>query len=495
MQKKVTLVALFTACLALAGPKVTILENNSQSTVFEVTVPGVEITPVVVEGEQFSQLTLPGEVMAVLEEGKPQVPKVSVLLAIPTGAQVTARVVAKETKQLKVADVYPLQPPLTEDQEPGPLVVDRSFYARDVNYPGYDISVIGTAVWRDLDVANIQVYPVQVNPARGEIEVVSKMRVEVSYSGGGYPAHVARWLIPTYGRFIDNFSELYLESETDYTEGDRYLVFCHSNYSTNPWLDSLLYWVKKRGYEVRKVTKSSFTAAEIKDSVNTEYNRHTPHVLQFVLLVGEYAEVPMGSMTGVSKSDFYYSELTGDNYPEITVARLSPSSTGDLENQIKKILKFQKEPPTTNDWLTKLNMVAHSQSYPGKYSACIRGVYNMSKPYYDYDTDTIMGKFLGNPAVASAVNNGTGIILYRGHGGTTEWASWGTSGSWTNSNVSALTNGDLTPVSYHFACNCGDISSGTCHIEAWMRKYPGGSVSALSATQPSYTLPNHGQCS
>ncbi|OYD17429.1 hypothetical protein CH330_00140, partial [candidate division WOR-3 bacterium JGI_Cruoil_03_51_56] len=28
-----------------------------------------------------------------------------------------------------------------------------------------------------------------------------------------------------------------------------------------------------------------------------------------------------------------------------------------------------------------------------------------------------------------------------------------------------------------------------------MRKYPGGSVSALSATQPSYTLPNHGQCS
>ena len=28
-----------------------------------------------------------------------------------------------------------------------------------------------------------------------------------------------------------------------------------------------------------------------------------------------------------------------------------------------------------------------------------------------------------------------------------------------------------------------------------MRKYPGGAVSALGATQASYTLPNHGQCS
>ncbi|OYD14056.1 hypothetical protein CH330_09635, partial [candidate division WOR-3 bacterium JGI_Cruoil_03_51_56] len=42
--------------------KITMLEQNAARTVFEVTVPGVEITPVVVEGEQFSQLTLPGEV-------------------------------------------------------------------------------------------------------------------------------------------------------------------------------------------------------------------------------------------------------------------------------------------------------------------------------------------------------------------------------------------------------------------------------------------------
>jgi hypothetical protein len=119
----------------------------------------------------------------------------------------------------------------------------------------------------------------------------------------------------------------------------------------------------------------------------------------------------------------------------------------------------------------------------------------MPKPYYDYDCDTIMGQYLGNPAVATATNNGTGILIYRGHGSTTSWSSWGTTGSWTNSNVTALTNGDLTPVTYHFACTCGDISSATCHIESWMRKYPGGAASALSATQPSYTYPNHGQCS
>ncbi len=476
--------------------KVTIVEQSFGRTTFEVTVPGVEVAVEVVKGEEFSRVTLPGEVFAVLEQGKPQVPKVSVLLAIPTGASVSARVLSRESETFKVDNIYPLQPPLLEGEKPGPLVLDREFYSQEVSYPGLDARVIETGRWRDLDVANIQVYPVQVNPGKGEVEVASRIRIRVDYSGGRYPARIAEWMISYYGSYIDNFAEVRLRPETDYTPGCRYLVFCHDNYATNPYLvDSLLGWVKQRGYETRMIAKPSFTAAEIKDSVSTEYDRHTPAVLRFVLLVGEYAEVPMGSMTGVSKSDFYYSELSGDNYPEVCIARLSPDSVGDLENQIRKVLKYQKDPPATNDWLTKLNMAAHSQNYPGKYSACIRGIYNMPKPFYDYDTDTLMGQFVGNPAVKTAVESGTGMMIYRGHGSTTSWSGWGTSGSWTNDNVAALTNGDLTPVTHHFACNSGDIRHGTCHIEAWRRKYPGGAVSALSATQPSFTYPNHGQCS
>ena len=477
--------------------RVSILENSTSRTVFEVSVPGLDVSPVSVEGDEYSRLSLPGDVFAVLDEGRPELPKVSVLLAIPTGASVSARAEVLETSILEAANVYPLQPPLLDGDEPGPLVIDPDFYARDLSYPGFDVKVIETGVWRDLHVANLQVYPVQVNPARGEVTVASRIRVSVDYSGGTYPTRVAGWMIPTYAAFIDNLGSLRLEPQPDYTEGVRYLVFCHQDWASHSWLhDSLLGWVRRRGYDVRVITKSSFTATEVQDSIKQEYDRHSPALLQYVLLVGEHYQIPTGSYYGVGKSDFYYADIDppgGDKYPEINLARLSPGSATDLENQVRKILKYQKQ-PAPGSWLDRMTFVAHREQYPGKYSGCVRGVYYMPKPYWQPDIDTIMGQYKNNADVASAVNAGIGILAYRGHGDAQIWAGWCGS-SWSNTEVAALNNGDMTPVTQHWACICGDISVGECHTEAWMRKYPGGAVSALGATQASYTFPNHGQCS
>ena len=483
------------------GAYITVLEQNAGRTVFEVSVPGLELTPVITEKGKFSRLSLPGEVMAVIEEGKPEVPKVSVLLAIPSGARVSAQVVEKETKRLPVARVYPLQPPLLDGEEPGPTAFDQGFYGRDVSFPGYDVKLIETGVWRDLHVANLQVYPVQVNPARAEVEVASRIRVEVDYSGGIYPTRVAEWMLPIYSEYVDNFGQLLLEPQDDYTPGVRYLVISHTDFSSDSYLtDSLMGWVKQRGYETRLIAKSAFTTQEIKDSILAEYERNDPRTLRWVLLVGDYTVVPSAAYTTVVPvSDFWFSDLdppAGDNYPEVGIARLSPTNTDDLDNQVRKILLYQKNPPATGDWLDKLSMVAHMQDYPGKYSGCVRGVYKMSKPYWEPSVvETVMGQYKGNSTVAAAINQGRGIVNYRGHGGDTEWSGWGTQGSWYNSNVNALANGDLTPVVYNIACWCGNIARIECLSEKWMRKYPGGAVASLAASNPSYTLPNHGICS
>jgi len=491
------------AWLSAGGPQgeaaITILEQSFSGTTFEVTVPGIEVTRELADGREYNRIGIPGQVMATAGEGRPQVPKVAVLLGIPTGASVSAEVLERETVTLELDDVYPLQPPELDGAEPGELVIDREFYATGTSWPERDVAVKTTGRWRDLDVANIQVYPVRVNPAEGEVEVAKRVRVRVDYNGGSYPRTVAEWMLPQYGRFLDNFAELKLRPETDYTPGVRYLVICHDNWSANSYLtDSLLGWVEKRGYDVRMITGSGFTAQQVKDSIRAEYDNHTPATLRWVLLVGEYAEIPTGSYSGVGKSDFWYMDLepwpSGDIYPEVGLARLSPENATDLENQIAKILKYQKDPATTNNWLEKLTMVAHREQYPGKYSGCVRGVYHMPKPYWDPTLDTIMGQYKNNTDVTNAVNDGVGILAYRGHGNTTVWSGWCGS-DWTNSNVEALNNGDLTPVTHHWACICGDISASECHIEAWMRKYPGGAASALGATQASYTYPNHGQCS
>ncbi len=485
-----------------APPRVTILSSSDTRTEFEVMIPGVLTSPTVVSGTEFVRVTLPGEVFAALEEGRPEVPKVSVLLGIPKGAPVSVQVLEREVKTIRLANVYPLQPPQLDNRPEPPFTIDWSFYSRDELYPCLDGALIETGVWRDLGVANIQVYPVQVNPGRGEVQVASRIRVRVEHLGS-LPRTVADWMMPVYSRYLDNFAQLRLRPETDYSAGVRYLVIAHSNWSSNSLLvDTLLGWVKKRGYEVRMISKSSYTAQEIKDSIRAEYNRHSPRALRWVLLVGEYAEVPMGSYSGVGSSDFWYKDLepwpSGDNYPEIGLARISPSSTTDLQNQVRKIIKYQKSPPSTNNWLDNLTMVANSEDYPDKYSGCVRGIYHMPKPYWNPALDTIMGRYKNNSDLASAINAGIGILPYRGHGSTTSWAAWSgwpPSVSWVNANVDALSNGDLTPVVYNIACDCGNLSVSECLSEKWLRKFPGGGAASLAASQASYTYPNHGICS
>jgi hypothetical protein len=92
--------------------RVSIVEQSSSGTTFVVDIPGVELVPTDVDGVTYSRVTIPGGVAAPLEDGKPEVPMVPVLLARPTGSKPTLRIVSAETKTLSVPRVYPLQPAL-----------------------------------------------------------------------------------------------------------------------------------------------------------------------------------------------------------------------------------------------------------------------------------------------------------------------------------------------------------------------------------------------
>ena len=210
--------------------RVEILEQNASRTVFEVVVPGVEITTKEVDGEEFAVIELPGRRQATLEPGKPQVPLVPVLLARPYGAQVTVDVVAEQTTEIEVARPYPLQPRVTMSERQREFVIDREFYGRDGIYPPEDARLVHTATWRDLDVANIHVYPVRVNPGRRLVQVASRMRVTVEYSGGTYPTTTRGWMLPIYGRLVRNLAQLKLEPAADDPNACKYLAVVHENW-------------------------------------------------------------------------------------------------------------------------------------------------------------------------------------------------------------------------------------------------------------------------
>ncbi|MEO0081739.1 MAG: C25 family cysteine peptidase [candidate division WOR-3 bacterium] len=503
MLKKLTVAVVVLASLGIAGwlpvtsqrpaqPTVRIITQGSSATVIDITVPGLETETETVGNEEFTILRLPGEPALTADIGQPQLPRIIRNLAIPDNAQLQVEVLEAECRTITGILVYPVQKPLT-DMDEFQFTIDRNFYAKDLTYPDVQASIELQSTWRGLPFATVELNPVRYNPARRELTVCSHLRVRLNHQGVFVRHEVEPWEVRQAAGFIDNPERLNLDVHWFDSPGVRYLVIAHSNY-VGGWLDSLVNWHHRRGVETRVIAKSSWTDTEVKDSVRAEYERNNPKTLRWVLLVGEYNEVPGHAYPGVGYSDVWYTDLEptgGDDYFDLGIGRFSPSSTTDLGNQIQKTLLFQRNPPPGN-WFSKVTLAAHSEQYPQKYSACTRGIYHFPYAYYRYTFDTIMGGAGGTNAMVSAdINEGRVVVNYRGHGSETDWSSWCPSGSWTANNINALTNADMTPVVFNCCCLNHVLSTATCLGEAWMRKFPGGAVASLGATEASYTIPNH----
>ncbi len=480
---------------APVNPGVKINPAGSSTTRIEVVIPGLEILTRTVDNQIWTEVKIPGEAAVTGEVGLPQLPVIVRNIALPDNAPVEVRVIEAEFEKVSGVLVAPAQKPLREGEQPGTWMIDWQFYTQNRVYPEAVATVRFQSVWRGLPFATLVINPVRYNPGERELLVAKRLVLAVEHPGVFQPHRVEPWALGMLRTLVDNPERYNLDVDWIDSPGVRYLVIAHSNY-TGGWLDSLVNWHYKRGVETRVIAKSSWTATEVKDSIRAEYNRHTPPVLRWVLLVGEYNEVPGYAYPGVGFSDMWYADLepvNGDDYFELGIGRFSPSSVDDLANQIQKTLKFQIDPPG-GVWTTKSALAAHSEEYPGKYSACTRGIYHFPYPLYRYDFDTIMGGAGGtNAMVTSAINGGRVVVNYRGHGSQTDWSSWDANGqSWTISHINALNNGDMTPVVINCCCLNHVLSRDSCIGEAWLRKYPGGAVASLGATQASYTIPNHG---
>ena len=493
----------FGAWLSLDGssaqaPVVRITSQGSNATVIDITVHGVETEAKDVAGQTYTVVSLPGEPAATGLVGAPGLPQIVRNLGLPDGARVSIEVLESQSQTFTGMLVYPAQKPLTDLDDHEGFTIDNAAYSQDAEYPGALTQVAYQTVWRGLPFANVVLSPVSYNPARRELKVYSHLRVRVNHPGMPVRRHIEPWMAAIYRNNIANFDQLGADVSWNEDPGVRYLVITTPNYS-GTWLDSLLNWHQKQGIETRVIAKTGWTDIEVKDSITAEYNLHTPALLRWVLLVGSQTEVPQHAYAAVGAADIWYGDVeppSGDDYFELGVSRFCPADTADLANQVRKTLKFEKNPPTTNDWCSKATLAAHNQEYPGKYSECTRGIYHYPYALYHYTFDTIMGGTNGtNAMVVADINEGRVVVNYRGHGSEYEWWEWDhTNTSLTATDINSLTNGDLTPVVINCCClnHVLNYSGGPCLGESWMSKYPGGAVASLGASEASYTIPNHG---
>ncbi|MCD4707333.1 MAG: T9SS type A sorting domain-containing protein [Candidatus Sabulitectum sp.] len=471
---------------------VNLLESDASHIVIDVTVPGFWLGNTVAGGTTWDSIELPG-FHSQTEVGLPDVPGVPQMFALPFGTE--AVVTIEDVKYTTYSDInlVPAQTPeIDMPHNPFPFRQDDAAYETNSFLPANWAETVNPAIWGGINTDNVLVNPFRFNPGTGELMAVRSMRIRIDFSGNidaiAFPS--TETIRNSASRMLINYDMVdaaaSAPASTDAEAAEYVFVTTDANLSA---IMPLVEFYQGIGYETTVETFSgSATTSAIKAAMTDHYDTS---LTRFALIAGDYTALPSYSYSGIV-SDYWYACLVGtDLTPEISVGRLT-GDAAQITTQVDKIINGYYQYDFSDSYTTGIIpstsvLAAHSQDYPGKYTACCNEiaaasyVVNMSF----YKVYPLEG---GTSAMVSDwFNNGIGSVGYRGHGSQTAW-TW--SPGWSKTNIQALTNTFMPPV-WNIDCLNGQYHTSTeCLAESFAWDDNGASGN-LAATQSSYTVPNH----
>jgi len=469
----------------------------------DVTVDGTTLKAAKVEG-----IFLPNDA------GKPDLAGTGRYIAIPQGAMATYRIISVRTELIKNVDIAPA-PIIPKDDDPRPLryPIDMSVYGKSGLYPESPVMLSSPQQIRGVDVVMLGVTPFQYNPSTKELTVYKDLKIEVNFTGGnghfGNDAFRSRWWEPTLSDAIINysslpqidFSHMYKNMMTAY--GYEYVIIIPNGTDFAPWADTLKRFRTAQGIKTGVFTLAQIGGNSIEGIKAWVANAYNTWVVKpaAICLMADYSTDPAG-MTGITSklqpdsgypdfaSDNYYADVNNDEMPEIVFSRIVGNNSAELQTLISKNLNYERNPPTSASfynkpitalgWQTERWFQICSEVLSGFFKSIGKNPVRINKVYsgtpgtswssatntaavvnyfgtagplkYIPMTPDSLGGFDGGTAamVNNAINQGSFLLQHRDHGMYTGWGE----PSYTTSNVTGLTNTDLTFI-YSINCQTG----------------------------------------
>lgn len=471
------------------GLSVEIVESSPARTVIEYRLGSFERTSIGIDGSTYDMIRIDGE-SNILVRGLPQLPDVARSIVIPDDAEMELRVTHSHHVDLPGVRVAPSKGILTRDIDPATVEhTFDEFYETDSWYPDALAYAREPYILRDVRGTVVVFNPFQYNPALETLRVYDRVVLEMIPVGSGKtnvlerrpPGGVDEEFRQIYERHFLNYDSAECLRYSPVGEVGSMLVICYDDFmaAMQPFVE----WKRQMGVpcEMVPVTTAGTTATEIRDYIQDYYDAFG---VTFVLLVGDALQIPtlLSSGSTGGASDPSYSLVAGsDNYPDILIGRFSAENTGHVDTQVLRSVEYEKLPQPAADWYHMGTGIASNQG-PGD-----------DNEYDDEHVDNIRDSLLAftytivdqiydpvaNPTmVATALNDGRGIVNYTGHGSLTTWSS----SDFSSTHVNALVNDNMLPFIISVACVNGAFTSGTCFAEAWLRATNGGEPTGALAT-------------
>lgn len=501
----------------------------------------------VINGETMDVLGLPGTFLP-NNEGAPNLPGEGRFIAVPQGASATVEIIASRTETFKNVEMAPA-PRIPWETETGPLdyAKDPEIYTKDAFYPETPVLLSEVTQIRGVDAVTLGITPFQYNPVTKELIVYRDLQVSVDFQGGngqfGEERLRSRWWDPLLSDMLLNFETLpkvnYNKSfQAAETTGCEYLILTPTNPEFLQWADSIKEFRTKQGImtDIMTVEDAGGNNVSTLESFFNDAYAEWDIPPAAVLILGDYGSNSSNSITSpiwnnYCASDNIWSDVTGNDMPDIVFARMTAQNANHLETMVTKFLDYERTPPTSEDFyqnpITALGFQTErwfqicSESVAGFWENELGKTANrINKTYAGNptsdpwstatNTSTVLNIFGPNglgyipatPAqvnctwngsaqdVVNGINDGAFMLQHRDHGFEQGWGE----PSFTSSNINSLNNTDLVFV-WSINCLTGKYNmSGECFTEKFHRYTYGGENSGAlglnAASEVSYSFVN-----
>lgn len=371
-------------------------------------------------------------------------------------------------------------------------------YEQNDFFPGSLATLGNPYIFRKTRGITVSFYPYQYNPVTKKLRVYNTITAKLiknQNDGIGVNERIASQ--QENDAIFQNYYKNHYANALAYTpieEEGELLIISPNEFTAT--IQPLINWKNEKGIKTTLVTKeqAGSTPEEIKEYITSFYSSN-PNLI-FVLLVGDSDKMPVYSygITGALEelySDSYYGMIEGDDmYPELFVGRLSGNAT-QIQTMVSRVLEYETNPLTGN-WMTNAIGIGSNEGngYGDDGEADFVHLRNIREKLQNFGYNTVYEFYQGSQGgadangeptpnmIINALNQGTGLMNYTGHG----WTEGISTSDFTISNVNQLTNAGKYPFVVSVACNNGTFVNDTSICEAFTCVKNGNSITGAIAS-------------
>lgn len=464
--------------VAPVANSVRVLHSSEAETVLQYTVGSISSVPVRIQGEEYQQISLPGEAIS-QEKAYPALPVFNRSLIIPSGAGMRLEISDLQFTDLPMR-IAPSRGVISRDLDPA--AVEWEFgdcYFQPGFYPSQLASLSEPYILRDFRGITVRTSPLAYDHLNRTLRVYTAFTIRVYAQGSDSRNQLNRQVssfnqsfLPVYRNHFINFeSSRYAPVDDSF---GKLLVISTSNFMTD--VNNYVNWKRQKGIPTELVLMSAIgtTATQLQSYIQARYTADPD--IAYVQLFGDSNLIPT-LLSGGGGSDPGFALVAGsDSYPDIFVGRFSAQTQSQLATQVLRTIVYERDLTDTATWLSRGVGIASAEGGSGIGDDGESDIVHMNGIRadllsYGYNpVDQIYDPGATDSQVINAINAGRGWLSYTGHGSTTAWSTSG----FDTTDALNLSNENKLPVIVDVACQNGNFTgTASCLAEAWMQSSHG----------------------